>query len=379
MAGSLVSIVINNYNYAHFLPDAIDSALAQAYRPIEVVVVDDGSTDGSRNMIMGYGNRLVAAFQENGGMGSAINAGFQASRGDVVFFLDADDALLPTAAAEAARLLADSRVVKVHWNMREMDGDGVDTGSLVPGEPLPQGNLREIAVKTGPMAASGPPTSGNAWSRRFLEKVLPMPQRELKQHADAYLNTLACLFGEFRTLEEPQSRYRVHGSNDYASQPMIDRLRRNLHMYHYRCRLFGVATRRLGEDVNPAVWKTEYSHYYIHLQRRLATLQQIAALIPVDDSFVLVDEGAFGTGPLVDSRECIRFPSTPENPRGVPSGDVAAIEALEVMRAAGARFIVFVKPALWWLRNFTGLRHHLESRYVCELASETVVAFSLST
>lgn len=377
--GPLVSIVINNYNYAQFLPQAIDSALSQNHRPVEVVVVDDGSTDESRAIIMSYGDRVVSAFQENGGMGSAINAGFRASRGDIVVFLDADDVLLPTAAGEAARLMADSRVVKVHWNMREMDGDGADTGQLVPREALPEGDLREIATLKGPMAAGGPPTSGNAWARRFLEEVLPMPQRELRQHADAYLNTLACLFGEFRTTPEPQARYRIHGNNDYASQPMIDRLRRNLHMYHYRCRLFSDALRRLGENIQPAAWKTDDIPYYFFLQRRFGILQQIAALIPRSDSFVLVDDGAFGDGPLVDERECIRFPVSPATPRGAPPNDQAAIDALEDMRRDGAQFLIFVKPALWWLQNFPGLLRHLESNYTRELSSENVHAFNLST
>src|SRR4051812_16040279 len=91
------SIIINNYNYGHFLRDAIDSALAQTYPCTEVIVVDDGSTDDSREVIAGYGQRVTAVFKENGGQASAFNAGFAASRGEVVVFLDADDTLLPNA------------------------------------------------------------------------------------------------------------------------------------------------------------------------------------------------------------------------------------------------------------------------------------------
>ena len=82
--GTRVSVIINNYNYGHFLGAAIDSALTQTYAPIEVVVVDDGSTDDSRNVIAGYGSRIRAVLKVNGGQASAFNAGFAASTGAVI-------------------------------------------------------------------------------------------------------------------------------------------------------------------------------------------------------------------------------------------------------------------------------------------------------
>src|SRR5215207_9122886 len=99
--GRSVSIVVNNYNYARFLGEAIDSALAQTHPDTEVVVVDDGSTDHSREVIAGYGDRVVPVSKENGGQASAFNAALPVTRGEVVLFLDADDQLLPTAVAAA--------------------------------------------------------------------------------------------------------------------------------------------------------------------------------------------------------------------------------------------------------------------------------------
>src|ERR1700690_294673 len=91
MSEALVSIIINNYNYARFLSTAIDSALSQSYRSIEVIVVDDGSTDNSRDIISAYGDRVIAVLKGNGGQASAFNAGVSASHGDIICFLDADD------------------------------------------------------------------------------------------------------------------------------------------------------------------------------------------------------------------------------------------------------------------------------------------------
>src|SRR5215208_2989974 len=91
----LVSVLVSNYNYEHFLEEAVDSALKQTYSKLEVVVVDDGSTDGSRELIESYGDRVIPVLKENGGQASACNAGFRASKGEIVIFLDADDVLLP--------------------------------------------------------------------------------------------------------------------------------------------------------------------------------------------------------------------------------------------------------------------------------------------
>lgn len=98
----LVSIIIPNYNYARFLRDAVDSALAQTYAPVEVIVVDDGSNDGSRSVIEGYGRSIQSVFQDNAGLPAARNAGIAQARGEYFVFLDADDVLLPEAIAKLA-------------------------------------------------------------------------------------------------------------------------------------------------------------------------------------------------------------------------------------------------------------------------------------
>src|SRR5687768_8148568 len=191
----LASVVVNNYNYARFLPHAIDSALAQTYAPLEVIVVDDGSTDESRAVIQSYGDRIIALLKENGGQASAFNAGFAAARGDVIVFLDADDVLLPDAVQQAMAAFAPG-VVKVHWPLWEIDQAGHRTGIVHPERALEEGNLKERSTLSGPVAGNSPPTSGNAWSRHLLEQVLPMPEQEFRINADGYLLTLAWIYGD---------------------------------------------------------------------------------------------------------------------------------------------------------------------------------------
>jgi len=121
MSNDLASVIVNNYNYARFLREAIDSALDQTYRNTEVIVVDDGSTDGSREIIASYGDRIIPVLKENGGQNSALNAGFSLSRGDVILFLDSDDVLFPTAVRTAIEAFSQPDVVKVHWPWVEWD------------------------------------------------------------------------------------------------------------------------------------------------------------------------------------------------------------------------------------------------------------------
>jgi glycosyltransferase involved in cell wall biosynthesis len=118
----LVSVVIPVYNGARFLSRAIDSVLAQTYPAVEVVVVDDGSTDDSRALVAGYGDRVVAVHQANGGVAQARNAGILASRGELVAFLDQDDWWRPEKVAAQVRVFqSDAEIGLVHTGVGHYD------------------------------------------------------------------------------------------------------------------------------------------------------------------------------------------------------------------------------------------------------------------
>jgi len=90
-----VSVLIPTYNRATIITKAIDSALAQTYQSVEIVVVDDGSTDHTREVIAGYGDKIVYVYQENRGIAGARNTGFRHCSGAYIAFLDSDDYWLP--------------------------------------------------------------------------------------------------------------------------------------------------------------------------------------------------------------------------------------------------------------------------------------------
>jgi len=221
----LVSIIIDNYNYGRFLGQAIDSALAQTWSAVEVIIVDDGSTDGSAEVIRGYAGRLRAVFQPNGGQASAINAGFAQSHGQVVIFLDSDDILLPQAAERAAAVFSSRpATAKVQYRMRVIDAQGRESGVIRPAPriPLQSGDLRRQEVSF-PFDLPWAAMSANAFSAQVLRHILPMPaERYGRAGADWYLAHVAALFGEVCALDEVCALYRIHGANQYAQAGSLD-------------------------------------------------------------------------------------------------------------------------------------------------------------
>ncbi len=212
-----VSIIIDNYNYGRYLAAAIDSALAQTYPKTEVIVVDDGSTDGSVEIIRAYGSRVRPVFKPNGGQASAFNAGFAISQGSIVMFLDADDVLHPEAAERMARAFEAPGTVRAHCRMDVIDADGRRTGGQKPAAHLPllNGDLQR-EVLGFPDDLPWLPTSGNAFAAAVLHRIFPVPEQQYRILADYYLSHVTPLFGRVAAVEALSASYRVHGSNSYA-------------------------------------------------------------------------------------------------------------------------------------------------------------------
>lgn len=233
-----VSIIVSNCNYGRFLGEAIDSVLAQTYPNIEVIVVDDGSTDDSRRVIEDRGDKVRAIFKENGGHVSALNAGFAASAGDLVMFLDSDDVLEPNALETVVSQWRDG-FVRMIFPMEVVNKAGVSVKKMVGGKALPSPILGSFGV--------GSPTSGNVFSRTAVEKVLPIPESEWKACPDIYL-TAVNLFGEVGCLRQPLAKYRLHGRNSLACAEPLAVIRNRLYLDH---RLYDVLCRLTDGKIVP--------------------------------------------------------------------------------------------------------------------------------
>jgi glycosyltransferase involved in cell wall biosynthesis len=371
----LASVVINNHNYGRFLGDAIDSALGQTYADTEVIIVDDGSTDDSREVIARVGDRIVPVLKPNGGQASALNAGFSASRGDVVVFLDADDVLLPGAIESVMPHFGDREVAKVHWSMPVIDAAGVRTGEIEEPE-LRGGDLREEVRVEGPLGDAtlpSAPTSGNAWSRRFLERVMPVPEGVYASGADTYLFGLAPIFGRIVVLDKPQSLYRLHGSNAYSGAltfKQMDTLERrwleNLQVVAAK------VYRDAGLKVDLAEWRRRSWWGRIDL-----AIETILELVAEGECFLLADQDSWATDPDFYGRRRVPFPELDGEYGGIPADDAAAISELERWRASGAVAIFFAWPAHWWLEDFPELARHLVEHYRALHRDERLIAFDL--
>lgn len=205
-----VSVIITNYNYADYVALAIESTLNQTCPPDEVIVVDDGSTDSSAEVIRRYQDRIRAIFQQNEGGRAAKNSALSHSQGELVIYLDADDLLYPTAVERVCKEFSPG-VAKVQYDLDIIDADGVPlgrrfcsfSGKLTPVDV--QNDFRRRGTYLWPV------TSGNAYARDFLIRVLPVP---LRVPHDGALNTIAPLYGEVVTIAEPQGQYRVHSRNN---------------------------------------------------------------------------------------------------------------------------------------------------------------------
>jgi glycosyltransferase involved in cell wall biosynthesis len=206
-----LSVVIPNYNYGRFIGQAVDSALAVDWPDVEVIVVDDGSTDYSLDVLHGFGDRITVIAQENAGPRVACNRGFAESRGDVVIFLDSDDVLEPSIARAAAEVWRPG-ISKVQVQMRRVDANGWPAGRVFPtfrSTPSPD-QIRQWMNATA--AYPTPPGSGNVYARDFLERLFPLDGR-CGDATDSACLAAAPYLGDVVTVPKPLVRYRVHGDN----------------------------------------------------------------------------------------------------------------------------------------------------------------------
>jgi glycosyltransferase involved in cell wall biosynthesis len=210
----MASVIICNFNYAPFLGAAIDSALALNWSPLEVIVVDDGSTDSSREVMEFYCNRIRTLCKENGGQRTAYAAGFALSQGEFIIFLDSDDLLDPEILNETATIWT-PEVSKVQVQMRVIDGAGNPTGAVFPPffhVPAPAEIRRWMFTSS---AYPTPPGSGNVFSRKFLSRIFPI-EDNFDYAGDSYTLAAAPALGDVKTIARPLAFYRVHGRNDGA-------------------------------------------------------------------------------------------------------------------------------------------------------------------
>jgi hypothetical protein len=268
MAPMKLSVIIANYNYRDFVGAAISSALAVDWPDKEVIVVDDASTDDSRNVIDGFRGKVAAYFRPKSYQLGAHIFGFEQSTGDVIIFLDADDVLEPDVMLDVAKVWRPG-VSKVQYRMNLIDATGTQLGSAIPQFPPKDDpeKLRRTFLRT--MTYTTPPGSGNAYSRDFVRNAFAMAPRTIPE-SDAVLVTLAPMMGDVLTIQKPLARYRIHAANNMALRSLdAAKLRKQLQQDAKVALLFETASQRLHLQVAHDPLTRSFNHLQYRFASRL--------------------------------------------------------------------------------------------------------------
>lgn len=208
---SLVSVIITNYNYEQYLPEAIDSVLNQTYQYFEIIVVDDGSTDNSVELIKKYETRyagkIKGIYKENGGQASAFNKAFEYVTGEIIALLDADD------------YWYENKLEKIVEYHKEYAGiqhnlliNNQQKFALLEDKVAKQKMGLELFGFLGTI-----PTSGLSFKTEYLKGILPIPEKEYKICADLYIKIMFLNNYDIFSIDSPLGCYRSHGQNHWFS------------------------------------------------------------------------------------------------------------------------------------------------------------------
>jgi glycosyltransferase involved in cell wall biosynthesis len=226
MTAPLVSVIIDTYNYGHFIEDAIHSVLIQDFpkEQVEIIVIDDGSTDDTAERVKQYDSRVQYFYKANGGQASAFNLGLQKAKGEIVALLDADDYWVPSKVRRVVEEF-DSHpdAGLVYHSFREFktetgewrDGGFNSVSGFVPAD------KKKILLYTACQ------TSGLSFRTRLVRELLPLNE-EMTIQSDGLLAALIIFLGPIVAIPEPLAVYRIHGSNlYYHSSAGIDKRRQS--------------------------------------------------------------------------------------------------------------------------------------------------------
>jgi glycosyltransferase involved in cell wall biosynthesis len=219
------SVLIDTYNHEKFIEQAIVSVLEQDFPASEreILVVDDGSTDRTPEIVRKFAPQVRYLPKKNGGQASAFNAGIPECQGDVVSFLDGDDwwvkekleTILPV-------FRANPDIGAVGHGCLMVDAEGVLQSTIVPDKTyrLSLKSVAEARLFTQLRPFFG--TSKVAYRKSILDRVLPVPEGAIIE-ADEFLFTAAPCLADVIALEQPLFYYRLHAGNQFMMQAMDER------------------------------------------------------------------------------------------------------------------------------------------------------------
>jgi glycosyltransferase involved in cell wall biosynthesis len=235
MSGPVVTVLIDTYNYGQYVEDAVDSVLAQEFprEQLEILVVDDGSTDDTPQRLEKYGTSIRYLRKPNGGQASAFNLGFAQSRGQIIALLDADDVWLPGKLRRVCETFErNPRAGMVYHRVHLWDGADQLTEDTYFVAMSGRVTESQADLLKYPMVG----TSCLAFRREALAKLMPMPEA-LRTQADAFLTALIIFTGPVAAVPEFLAKYRIHGANLFQANSTGDTSSRIEHRMKMRAAL----------------------------------------------------------------------------------------------------------------------------------------------
>jgi glycosyltransferase involved in cell wall biosynthesis len=209
-----VTVLIDTYNYGHFIEEAIDSVLAQDFPPevMEILVVDDGSTDDTAERVRKYGNRIQYSYKPNGGQASGLNFGIARAHGEIIAFLDGDDYWLPgklqRVVAEFEKHPEAGMIYHNFFCKRDPSPDQLPESGLAGYSGFLPGNRESL------LGYDLHPTATLAFRRSILNRLLPIPESLIVQ-ADAHLSACVVFLAPIVYIDQSLTVYRVHSGNQW--------------------------------------------------------------------------------------------------------------------------------------------------------------------
>jgi glycosyltransferase involved in cell wall biosynthesis len=210
MGQPLVSVIIPNYNYERYIEKCLESVISQDYPNIEIIVVDDGSTDCSIEVIQRYFPSVVLIQQENQGVSSARNTGILKSSGDYLAFMDADDFWDSTKISKQMKFLFNADADLVYSGVYIVSSDGLEIQNTIL--PNYDSNCSE-KYREFPTRAIILLGSSNPLIKKSIISKTGLFDIRLSQSADWDFFRRISDHGKICKLEEPLTYYRVHNQN----------------------------------------------------------------------------------------------------------------------------------------------------------------------
>ena len=258
-----VSVVVCTHNGALTIRDCLDGLGKLDYPSFEVIVVDDGSTDHTRDVLAQYAGRVRTIRTENGGQGHAFNVGIEKARGEFLMLLDADDLWVRQKVEVMVNFAAKHpNAAMLYHRFQNIDEHGRQTGDPQP-PILINGNFEAGFLRSGGSWWS-PIASVLALRTEHIRRALPLPTYAVREGADTIVTDYCALTSEIASLPDALTLRRLHGSNLYASgrEDFYYRSKeiREADIRRVEWRIFSLRQlmRRLGRDFDIDVNRNEW-------------------------------------------------------------------------------------------------------------------------